>query len=157
MIEIELRDSIELGIDLDIWLEIGDSRIINQQSNVNLLSLYAFVKYVNFTIFEFNFDDRITTLYESKIYHYDSPSYSTFIRLNSTSWRACDCKLISKARSSWKNLPLSSWRFRRNSEASDSLRCNCSSRYRCRESILSVITLIKSPLQPDPVRADTGY
>lgn len=30
MIEIELRDSIELGIDLDIWLEIGDSRIINQ-------------------------------------------------------------------------------------------------------------------------------
>lgn len=35
MIEIELRDSIELGIDLDIWLEIGDSRIINQQSNVN--------------------------------------------------------------------------------------------------------------------------
>lgn len=61
MIEIELRDSIELGIDLDIWLEIGDSRIINQQSNVNLLSLYAFVKYVNFTILEFNFDDRITT------------------------------------------------------------------------------------------------
>lgn len=38
MIEIELRDSIELGIDLDIWLEIGDSRIItNNQINFHFM------------------------------------------------------------------------------------------------------------------------